>query len=62
MMIKVILNVLCLISDSCCLSGTTAVYYGETFFFDDSQVKKCLEETYECKTGKVSKYFYLFIF
>lgn len=35
-------------------AGTTAVYYGETFFCDDSQVKKCLEETYKCKTGKTT--------
>ena len=62
MMNKVTLNVLCLISDSCCFSGTTAVYCGETFFCDDSQVKKCLEETYKCKTGKDSKYIYIYIF
>ena len=36
---KVTLNVSCLISDSCCFSGTTAVYYGETFLWWQSSEK-----------------------
>ena len=33
-----------------------------TFFCDDSQVKKCLEDTNKHKTGNVSKYIYIYFF